>query len=388
MMKPRLSAVVCRVGVLSLLGAGAAGISGCSGNGGSMFARSDAPPPPLKGSEAIDRGAYEKLGYALAWSGFAAFNQAGGGTAHRAAVLGDLLVVADDTTATSALTTTSGSLKWALQTDNRSGRFWGLARVGGSVLAINQTEVVQINAETGQLMDRQTPSRLPSTSPIVFGDLVVFGAGDMVLAHSLSVRDMAWAYRFPAPVLTTPVPTGGTTGCFVSTDGTVAVLDCGTGSLVGSGKMFGNAGATPVTGDGAVFVPGVDQSLWAFNIADGSRRWQVRTEVPLLSSPAFYKGHVMVHVQRTGLVSVDSKTGSQQWVAQGVSGRAVAARKGNLIFFDRATGVATSVDPANGDIVAQVTLPNVALMVAGGAEEDGDLYTVSPHGEVSKFVPR
>jgi outer membrane protein assembly factor BamB len=353
-----------------------------------MFAKSEVPPPPLKGSEAIDRSSYDKLGYALAWSGFAAFNESGKGRADKAAVLGDLLVIADDTTATTGLTTASGAFKWALQVDNRAGRFWGMARINGAILTCNETEFFTINAETGQLMDRQRPSNLPSTGSIVMGDLVTFGAGDRVVAYQLGIRGTAWAYRFPGTLTTAPVATGGTTACFTSNDGTVAILDCSNGALVGSGRMYAGAGATPAVGDDAVFVSGLDQSLWSFNIADGSRRWQVRTEVPLTSSPAVYKGHVMVHVPGTGLVSVDSKTGSQQWVAQGVAGTAVAVRKGNMIFFDKATGVATMIDPSNGDVVAKVTLPNVALLITGESSVDGDLYAISPRGEVSKFVPR
>ncbi|MFT3683915.1 MAG: PQQ-binding-like beta-propeller repeat protein [Phycisphaerales bacterium] len=373
-------------GLTAVLLAAMAG--GCSSGSGNMFAKSEVPPPPLKGSEAIDRDAYTKLGYGLAWSGFAAFNESAHGKPDKAAVLGDMLVIADDTTATTALSATSGAFKWALQVDNRAGRFWGLARMHGAILTCNETEFFAINAETGQLIDRQRPKNLPTTGSVVMGDLVTFGAGDRVVAYEMGIRGTAWAYRFPGTLTTEPVTTGGTTVCFTSNDGTVGILDCTNGTMVGAGHMYAGAGATPGVGDGAVFVPGLDQSLWAFNTADGSRRWQVRTEVPLVSSPAVYKGHVMLHVPGTGLVSVDSKTGSQQWVAQGVAGAAVAVRKGNMIFFDKATGDTTVIDPSNGDIVTKVTLPNVAMLVTGETNVDGDLYAISPRGEVSKFVPR
>jgi outer membrane protein assembly factor BamB len=383
-----LSPSARRFGVSVMLLASMAGGCASEGGGGGWFAKSETPPPPLKGSEAIDRDAYGALGYGLAWSGFASFNDAGHGKADKAVVLGDLLVVADDTTATSALTTTSGSQKWAIQVDNRAGRFRGLSRLGGAILACNDSEFFAINAETGQLVDRQRPKNLPSTGPIVLGDLATFGAGDRVVAYQLGIRGTAWAYRFPGMINVEPVYTGGTTACFISADGTVGILDCSNGTLVGAGHMFTNAGATPAVADGAVFVSGLDQSLWAFNIADGSRRWQVRTEVPLNSSPAVYHGHVMVHVPEIGLVSVNSKTGAQEWTASGIAGHAVAIRKGNVLFFDRATGTATLIDPAHGDVVQQVKLPNVSLLVTGGSVEDGDLYTVSARGEVSKFVPR
>lgn len=375
--------------MLLILTATAALGAGCGSSGsGGLFASSNEPPPALKGSEAIDRDAYGKLGYSLAWSSFAAFDTVNKGTLHRAEVLGDLLVISDDTTATCALNTSSGSIKWGLQIDDRADKFTGLFRLKRWVLATNETEMFAINAETGQLTDRQSPTRQQSTAPIVFGDLCVYGSGDRVVGYQLGVKGEAWGYRFPAIIRTMPVWTGGTTACFISDDGTVAILDCMVGSMVGSGRMFGDAGAPPAVGDGAVFVPSVDQSLWAFNLADGSRRWQVRTDVPLTATPAVYKGHVMVHVSSMGLVSVNSRTGAQEWVAKGVTGEVVAARKGRPIFWDKSTGIATMIDVSNGDIIEQVKLPNVAMIVNGVSVEDGDLYAISARGEVSKFVPR
>lgn len=387
-MTPRYATVTrCSLALLAAVTAVGAGCASKDGSGG-MFASSEPKLPPLKGSEAIDRNAYGKLGYALSWSSFAAFDEVNKGRPHKAAVLGNLLVVSDDTTATSALSVTSGNLKWALQIEDRAGQFTGLFRLGDSIYASNASEMFRINAETGQMSDRQMFDKLASTTPIVLGSLVVFGSGDLVVAHEMNVRAQAWAYRFPAPIKVDPVYVGGTSACFVSSDGTLAILDCNNGTMSGTGKMYGNAGAKPAVGDGAAFVASVDQSIWAFNLADGSRRWQVRTETPLSSTPMYANGHVFVAVPGAGLVSLSSKTGNQEWVSKTLKGEMVAVRKGNPIFFDKATGVATMIDPARGDVIEQVTLPNVAMIVCGGSIADGDLYTISPRGEVSKFVTR
>ncbi|MDP1661214.1 MAG: PQQ-binding-like beta-propeller repeat protein [Phycisphaerales bacterium] len=353
-----------------------------------LFVRAEEPPPPLKGSEAIDRDAYAKLGYALSWSSFVAFDRINHGTVDKAAVMGDLLVITDDTTATSALSTTSGSLKWALQVENRAGKFKSVSRMGPSIVATNETEVFTINAETGQFVDRQPLSRVASTAPIPMGDLFIFASADFVVAHAMSIQEQVWAYRFPALIKIDPVWTGGTTACFISNDGSVGILDCATGMMQGTGKMYDNAGAMPAVSDGAVFVPGLDQSLWAFNLADGSRRWQVRTETPLTTTPSVYNGRVFVSVPGTGMVAVNARNGGQEWVNKTLAGRIVAIRKGNPIFFDSATGTARLIDPVRGDVIEQVKLDNVAMIVNGGSFEDGDLYTISARGEVSKFITR
>lgn len=372
---------------LALLTAAAALGVGCSDNKG-LSASSDQPPTPLKGSEAIDRDAYGKMGYALSWSSFVAFDRDNKGVVDKAVVLGDLLVIADDTTATSALTTTSGSLKWALQVEDRAGKFNGLSRLGNSVMATNETEVFLINAETGQLTDRQRLSHLASTAPIVMGDLFTYASGDLIVGHSLGIKEQAWGYRFPAPIKVDPIWTGGTTVCFIASDGSVGQLDCATGGMIGTGKMYGNAGAMPAVGDGAVYVPGMDQSFWAFNLANGARRWQVRTEVPLTFTPSVLGQHVFVQVPGTGMVALDTRTGNQEWVNKTLAGKMIAVRKGNPIFWDKTTGALKLVDPVRGDVIEQVKVENVAMFVNGGTLADGDVYTISPRGEVSKFIPR
>lgn len=369
---------------LALLTAAAALGMGCSGN----KSQADKELPPLKGSEAIDRDSYGKMGYALAWSSFVAFDRDNHGVVDKAVVLGDLLVIADDTTATSALTTTSGSLKWALQVEDRAGRFTGLSRLGNSVMATNETEVFLINAETGQLVDRQRLSHLASTAPIVMGDLFTYASGDLVVGHSLGIKEQAWGYRFPAPVKVDPIWTGGTTVCFISSDGNVGQLDCATGAMIGAGKMYGNAGAVPAVGDDAVYVPSMDQSLWAFNLANGSRRWQVRTEVPLTYTPSVLGQHVFVEIPGSGMVSLNTRTGNQEWTNKTLAGKMIAVRKGNPIFWEKATGTLKLIDPARGDVIEQVKVDNVAMFVNGGTLADGDVYAISPRGEVSKFVPR
>jgi outer membrane protein assembly factor BamB len=174
---------------------------------------------------------------------------------------------------------------------------------------------------------------------------------------------------------------------FVCVDGAVMIVDAATGTMNGVGKTWGDAGARPAAGDGAVFVASLDQSLYAFNVDGGGQRWRIRTQEPINRAPAYFRGAVYVHVPGTGMVAVNSGTGNQLWKNGAIAGDVFAARKGNLIAWDKESGTATLIDAANGDIISTVKLPNVGKIVTS-AFADGDWYVVSARGEVSKFTPK
>lgn len=353
------------------------------------FGEKPKPLDPLKGSEAIDRDAYGKLGYGLAWSSFAAFDRDKKSPGHltNAELLGDLLVVVDNTSATTALTTGSGQVKWAAVLADSATKFNKLSRVGHYLMATDAAQAMLVNIESGQIEGRQRFDRLASTAPIQLGDLLIMGSADYVYAHMMRTGHDAWTYRVPAPIKVNPVYVGGTDVAFVSLDGTVMIIDAANGQMKGTAHTWGDAAASPAVGDGAIYVASRDQSLYAFNASDCSRRWQVRTQVAFSRAPVYYNGLVAVHVDGTGLVGLNSQTGKQLWVNKDVSGTIIGARNGKLIAWDAASAQATTIDAKRGETIDKVTLPNVGTIVTSGFV-DGDWYVVSNAGEVSKFSPR
>lgn len=356
---------------------------------GQIFGPKQTPPPaPLKGSEAVDREGYASIGYGLAWSGFAAVDETAGGQAANLAVLDDLVFITSTTTATSALSDATGKLRWAAVLGSSGSQITALARQGGRLLASSGSSVAIVDIASGTLVNRQGFRTLAGTAPAVAGDTLVFGGEGGTLFGFLPVAGTeAWRYRMPARMTIDPVSLGGPLVAAVSSDGTVAMFDGINGQRTGAFTMFGNAGGAPAVGDGAVFIASEDQSIYALNVPDATRRWQVRTDRPLRGASSFAGNKVFISVPERGLLALNAKTGQQEWLAPRVSGSVIGQRAGRLLVWDSVSKIFRTIDPASGAVIATLNVPT-ASVVRLSKPVDGDLYVVTPRGEVTKFTPR
>jgi outer membrane protein assembly factor BamB len=347
-----------------------------------------APPPPLTGSEAVDRAGYATIGYGLSWSGFAAVDEAAGGKAANLAVLDDLVFITSTTTATSALSDATGKLRWAAVLGSSGSQITSLARQGGRLLASTGSSVAVVDIASGTLVNRQGFRTLAGTAPAVAGDTLVFGGEGGTLFGFLPIAGTeAWRYRMPARMTIDPVSLGGPLVAAISSDGTVAMFDGINGQRTGAFTMFGNAGGAPAAGDGALFIASEDQSIYALNVPDATRRWQVRTDRPLRGASSYADGKVFIAVPDRGLLALNAKTGKQEWLAPRVSGSVIGQRAGRLLVWDSITKIFRTIDPSSGAVVATLSVPT-ASVVRLSKPIDGDLYVVTDRGEVTKFTPR
>jgi outer membrane protein assembly factor BamB len=348
-----------------------------------------APPAPRAGSEAIDRDAYGKLGYSLAWSSYASFDTTRGARLQHVQPLGDVLAIQDDAASMTILSASSGQQRWAAAVGEPLTRYLGIARQGRNILAVAEGEVVRLDSESGAILARQRFERVASAGPVRLGDAVLMGTVSRVaFAHLLDNGLSAWAFTLSGPVSVKPAALGSDSIGYASDDGTLTILNPADGSLRGAGRMFGPPGSAPAAGDFAFYVGSMDQSLYAFDSRNGAQRWRVRCDAPLARPVVFQRGSVYTNLPGRGLLAVDSSTGATRWTAKDATGDVVAGNDKQVVTFDPATGVAQAIAARDGSVIATVTLGNVARLVASGPEGSGDLYAVSARGEVSKFIAK
>jgi outer membrane protein assembly factor BamB len=350
-----------------------------------MSSQSTASARP--GSEAIDREAYEKLGYRLAWSGFASFDTTSGGRTKFVEPMGDALAIQDSAASITLLSASSGEQLWATAIADPLTKFLGLARRNGRVLAVTETEVFALDVDSGAIISRSRLDRVAASGPVQVGNAILLGTISRVAFAQLTDRNAsAWAFTLTGPSTIDPALFETFAIAYPTDDGNVTVLDPASGALRGSTRMFGPAGGAVAAGDLAFFVPSLDQSLYAVDARNGQTRWRLRTESPLNRPAVFAGGAVYTVVGPRGLACIEPGTGKVRWAQEKVTGDAVATAKGRVIAFDARSGKAWSVDPADGSVVAEITLANVAVLKATRVDE-GELYAVSATGEVSKFSP-
>lgn len=347
---------------------------------------------PLRGSEAIDRDAYEALGYKLAWSGFATFDRDGRAKAKDIYSMGDVVAVQDTRGSLTVMGAASGNVYWAASLGNPLANYLGVLREGNTILAVSEDAVSIYDLTTGAFRTKQKFQRLAASGPIKIEDILVMGTGSRVgYAHLMRNAQTGWAFTLTGPCTIDPILGSSSSVAFTSDDGNITVIDPGTGELLGHSRMFAAPGNTGDSGAGLYFVPSKDQSLYAVNIANGQTRWRFRTNSPL-SHPAKFlttsAGPLVFTVAGAeGLVAVNAVQGTQAWLASTVKGDVVGLRNGNVLAFEPATSTASLLDATTGRVIETRVLANVAKLVASSSV-DGDLYAVTNRGEISKFTAR
>jgi len=340
----------------------------------------------------IDHDVYTALGYRLDWRGFPVVQQ--GERIDFLDVYEDVIVVHESGATVSVLEANTGALRNSSQVANPITKFVGNVRVGNHMVVSSDNELFAFDLDTGALTARHALSRVVTTHPVQAAGQMIYGSAvGHVYARRLTPPIDAWAFDLGGPIDTDPVLAGSIVAA-VSRNGDIAMLDAASGTLVGRAKIYGGCDAAPVAGAGAVFFTSLDQSIYAFNL-DGSLRWRVRTEQPLRITPTFHTGVLYVPTADKGLRAIDANTGIELWHQPEAHGRVVGVRNGRLLTWEGnqaatatgGTGVATTLDPDNGDVIFSAELTGVA-MLKPDKFVDGNLYAVSRGGIVAKFQPR
>lgn len=143
--------------------------------------------------------------------------------------------------------------------------------------------------------------------------------------------------------------------------------------------------ALPAIDDGALYLGGLDGSLYAIDIESRSQIWSKPVGNPIRASPVVAGGSITVVATNGTVASVDPVSGDEQW-SHGIEGRVVAtpAVAGGTVFVGAESGSVTALDADTGEkvwtfdagaaVTAALTLGESRVFVA---TEDGTVYALS-----------
>jgi outer membrane protein assembly factor BamB len=106
-----------------------------------------------------------------------------------------------------------------------------------------------------------------------------------------------------------------------SNDQMLRAFDAGTGAPLWAEALGGNLPASPVVGNGKVFVTASDGNLYAFDALDGSLRWivpagfEAPVEERIAQTPALAQGVLYLGSSQGTLNAIRASDGSSLWVA-------------------------------------------------------------------------
>lgn len=355
----------------------------CTNKLGRQAPRPDDTPAERAAQFNIDHESWRRLGFRWDWTGFPYVS--GGQTIQMMRPFDDIVMVQEGGSTLSILDASNGATRWSNELANPLTRFTGLGRVDQKrVLSTSQSEAYILQAETGNIVDRQRFEQLVDTGPVVFNNLAIFGCPNgQIMGHVLTHGVRVWANAAVGSIQVDPIIIGQNAGAITST-GEVIFVSALDGRLVGKNKIYDGISADLATDGTLLFAASLDQSLYAFEPSGALLVWRHRTPYPLTEAPTAYGHGVFCSIGPEGFRALDAGTGEVLWTTEGVSGEVVAVRDGNLIVWDGTDAVI--IEPESGAVVDRVTLEGVA-MIEADEFEDGNLYVVSESGVVAKFTP-
>ncbi len=372
----RVAAVALAAGAFALAG-------GCAGSGGGGGDEPDlSSASSALASQKLDLDAYARVGFRVKWTSYASMSP--GDEVTDFAVLGDLVAVQDSSTVVTAITGSSGEIRWISPLAGPLSKFMGMVRDGKRIIACSESEAFFIDADAGTLITKQRFERVVSTKPVLMGPQLVFGTSvGEVLAH-LNNGFKAWAYGIGGSIDAAPVAIGSDYVGVVSQNGQVIILT-GAGAAAARSTVYGGMACELAASDRTLFVASLDQSIYAFDTFQNRPKWRKRTDAPLRRTPTYHAGRLYCETASAGLLCLNAEDGREIWASKSVSGTVVGLAKGRLLCWNGAE--MTLLDPANGDVIERAALPGLKKLVIAPFD-NGKLYAVTPEGAVHQFEPR
>lgn len=378
--------------LLSLRSAGcglalaAAAVLLTGGSGCGSASRPGRAPEIRRAEFPIPHDAYRAIGYRLDWVGYPSVS-----SRERIEFLhvdNEFVATLEAGSTVTLMSAVNGTVRWTNQLADRLTRFVDLHREGNRLYASGEDELFILDIDTGNIIVRQRYDKIVSTRPVRYGSELIYGTGSgELLAHlPLSAVEgvKAWGNAVGSAFETAPVLMGNVVGA-VTQMGDVVFVDASSGTMVGRNRIYSGIATVPVANDEAMFVAGLDQSVWAFRAAGGAILWRYRTSVPLRQQPTILGGTLYCGIEGAGLVAFDAPTGRVLWTAPGVSGTVLGSNQGHLVVWNGRT--ATLLDTQRGDVIAKADLPRVRTLIMD-RNNNGNLLAVSNAGVVARFVPR
>ncbi|MBL4810476.1 MAG: PQQ-binding-like beta-propeller repeat protein [Phycisphaerales bacterium] len=333
----------------------------------------------------IDHDSWYELGYRWEWTGFPLM-QAGAGLTDAVAYKDAIITTASDTTVT-CLESSTGKVRWAKQLDRPTTQLFEPTRVDQTLFICSDTELHEINIKNGNTLDRDSVHAIINTKPIIMDNLALFGTTrNEFFAFELRNDFKLWSYKFDGEIQSPAVNIDGQSVAMISAGGDLRVLNARDGSSIMKTNIAGGSLATILANNQTVYIPSTDQSIYAFNIEDGLRKWRKRTSEPVLVQPVIHKGVMYASTADDGLVALDAITGQPLWTNTTIQGWVVSLANNDELMVWTGTAL-VAVDKDSGEIIASATL-NGAAGIRADNFIDGNLYVITQDGAIAKFSLR
>ncbi len=288
----------------------------------------------------------------------------------------------------------NGTPLWRIPVGSRVDRINGITYVPAleQVLLTSGGNLFVLDDSTGSIIDKQRLGQIASTAPTVLGPFLVYGTRNgQVVWHSYEVGHTWRGYEIAPSVQIAPRIVGNQIVA-IGSNGRVIVLHAPSAAAMWDKRLLNRVTAEPATGHGLVYIAGLDQYLWAIDIATGRTNWKYLADMPLECGPVLIENSVFQHIPNEGLVCfearpVDAPGGQVTWSAPDVRGNVIGQKGQRLLVWDADRRQLTVMDAARGAVISTLDMPRVEHLQVS-RPVDGDLFATGDDGRVIRLVPR
>lgn len=378
--RPSRATVLPALTALGLLAA--AGVLTACGSGGSTRpAAADTGPVP---EFSVDHAAWNDLGYRWEWTTRPPTTR--NGVIAFADAFEDLVIIQDTGAMVSVIEAPTGRVRWNKQAARTNTRFLGNVRRDSSVVVTNETQLFEFDLRTGNTVDLTQVNGIATTRPAFFGDTAVLATAEGRLVALDTRQDLrVWEYQLDGLIETPPLKIDDTRVAGISTRGEIRVLDAGRARTISSGRISGDSGDWMVSDGEFLFIGSLDQSVYGYDLADGTRLWRLRSSAPVTIQPTLIGDTLYVTTADTGLTAINPVTGEIRWSNTDLGGWVLTTQEDDLMVWTG--GELLRVDAERGDLISRARFDTLSGLRTD-SQDGGDIYAISKDGAVARFSPR
>jgi eukaryotic-like serine/threonine-protein kinase len=333
----------------------------------------------------INHENWSQLGYEWRWTGFPPMQR--GAVLDHATAYEDVLVFQGSGSTLSVLESNTGKVRWSRQIDRPTTVFQESTRRDNTLFTASDTQLWEINLETGNTIDHDSLGTLVNTSPLMVGNLAIFGtlSGEL-FAFQIDNDFKLWSYKFDGPIHIPAIQISDNYIAALSDKGDLRTLETTNAHSGVAVRIAGGSDATLLTDNVGIYVASKDQSVYAFDIEDGFRFWRKRSSKPISIQHTLYQGVIYVTTDDNGLSAIDSATGEAIWENNEIGGWVISVNdESDLVVFSGYELMI--VDKDRGDIISRMPLEGISGIRVDSLD-NGNIYVISYEGTVSKFSLR
>ncbi len=254
----------------------------------------------------------------------------------------------------------------------------------GEALVATRSGALVFNMATGDLIRSGNFGVSVSCAPVIVGETICIGGAGRYYGFYVDRFNRRWSKSMPGDLFfSTPVVVGDQV-VLASKNGILQSINPVDGDWKWEGRKTNGEVLAGLAADARnVYVPSMDQRLYAFSVARGAEMWQAQLEGTLDQTPALGGSVVLCPARGKGLFAISRQDGSRKWMAPGVE--SVATITGNHAWVGDVEGNLKSLNVETGEQISSAQIPDAAFFVRNG--DDDAVFVINRSGTVGAYLP-